>query len=206
MKFALQFSVSFELSHGNCSNICRCISQIYAKLYAQFSEIVGELCAHFSRIADKFCAQFSKILRKFHCNFSEILWKFHCNFSKLRLQIGMNFAAISQKTAGSGDNTTPMQIRKSNRVRICIGVLFILFSTADERCSPLHTDMYPPWLVCSYGCTHVRNFSETPIRFFCVYPQSHSHQTSHAHPKQYVKTQIFRAAGNPKGVRPFWSF
>ena len=25
-------------------------------------------------------------------------------------------------------------------------------------------------------------------------------------PKQYVKTQIFRAAGNPKGLRPFWSF
>ena len=25
-------------------------------------------------------------------------------------------------------------------------------------------------------------------------------------PKQYVKTQIIRAAGNPKGVRPFWSF
>jgi len=25
-------------------------------------------------------------------------------------------------------------------------------------------------------------------------------------PKQYVKTQIFRAAGNPKGSRPFWSF
>ena len=102
MIFALQFSVSFENSRGNCSKICKCISQIYAKLYAQFSEIVGELCAHFSRIADKFCAQFSKILRKFHCN-----------FSKIRLQIGMNFAAISQKIAGSGDNTTPMQICKT---------------------------------------------------------------------------------------------
>ena len=113
MIFALQLSVSFENSRGNCSKICKCISQIYAELYAQFSEIVGELCAHFSRIVDKFCAQFSKILRIVHCNFSEILWKFHCNFSKIRLQIGMNFAAISQKIAGSGDNTTPMQIRKT---------------------------------------------------------------------------------------------
>ena len=25
-------------------------------------------------------------------------------------------------------------------------------------------------------------------------------------PKQNEKTQIFRAAGNPKGLRPFWSF
>ena len=43
--------------------------------------------------------------------------------------------------------------------------IFFVF-TADGQWPPLHTGMCPALLVCSYGCTYVRNFSETPIRFF----------------------------------------
>ena len=84
--------------------------------------------------------------------------------------------------------------------------IFFVF-TADGQWPPLHTDTHPSGGRCSYGCTYVRNFLETPIRF---YPTSFHNLTVIRHlmhnPKQYVKTQIFSAAGNPKGVRPFWSF
>ena len=43
--------------------------------------------------------------------------------------------------------------------------IFFAF-TADGQWPPLHTDTHPSGGRCSYGCTYVRNFSETPIRFF----------------------------------------
>ena len=43
--------------------------------------------------------------------------------------------------------------------------IFFVF-TADGQWPPLHTDTHPSGGRCSYGCTYVRNFSETPIRFF----------------------------------------
>ena len=43
--------------------------------------------------------------------------------------------------------------------------IFFVF-TADGQWPPLHTDTHPSGGRCSYGCTDVQNFLETPIRFF----------------------------------------
>ena len=43
--------------------------------------------------------------------------------------------------------------------------IFFVF-TADGQWPPLHTDTHPSGGRCSYGCTYVQNFLETPIRFF----------------------------------------
>ena len=53
-----------------------------------------------------------------------------------------------------------------NRVRICIGAFHIwgiVPRTSDAR---PYTRIRTPRGRCSYGCTYVRNFLETPIRFF----------------------------------------
>ena len=80
---------------------------------------------------------------------------------------------------------------KPNRVRICIGVVLSLAPTADEQCSPLHTE-------------------ELFRNSYTFFSESICHLTIIRHPlhkpKQNEKTLTFRAAGNPKGSRPFWSF
>ena len=79
--------------------------------------------------------------------------------------------------------------------------------TADGQWPPLHTGMCPALLVCSYRCTDVQNFFRNSYTFFLRL--STISQSSKIHcktPIQNEKTQIFRAAGNPKGLRPFWSF
>ena len=99
-----------------------------------------------------------------------------------------------------------MQIRTRLGLRICIGVLYFLVFTADERCSPLHTDTHPP------GAVLVRMYVRTEL-----FRNSYTFFSASIHnlmvikhplqnPKQSEKTQTFRAAGNPKGLRPFWSF
>ena len=103
--------------------------------------------------------------------------------------------------------TRRCKFAKPNRVRICIGVVLLLAFPAGERCSPLHGDTHPSGGRCANGCPHVQNYLETPIRFFlrpsAIFRSSEIHCEK---PKQNEKTQTFRAAGNPKGLRPFWSF
>ena len=72
--------------------------------------------------------------------------------------------------------------------------IFFVF-TADGQWPPLHTGMCPALPVCAYGCTDVRNFLGTPIRFSYVYPQSHSHQTSHAQSQTIRENADFQSRG-----------
>ena len=72
------------------------------------------------RIVRTFFKNCRQILRAIFKNSPEISLQFFGNslkislqFFKIRLQIGMNFCCNSPKIAGSGDNTTPMQIRKT---------------------------------------------------------------------------------------------
>ena len=68
--------------------------------------------------------------------------------------------------------------------RICIGVLFFTIMTADKRCLSLQARMAAGVYL------RVRWGSDVPDE----------------KPKQNENPRILRAAGNPKGVRPFWSF
>ena len=101
------------------------------------------------RIVRTFFKNCRQILRAIFKNSPEISLQFFGNslkislqFFKIRLQIGMNFCCNSPKIAGSGDNTTPMQIRNPIGYEFASACCNWGDYTADERCSPLHTDTH----------------------------------------------------------------
>ena len=91
---------------------------------------------------------------------------YHSGLHRTRRQCTLVGAATGRPRQGPSNKTRRCKFVPGWVCEYASACCIFFVFTADGQWPPLHTGMCPALLVCSYGCTYVRNFSETPIRFF----------------------------------------